>query len=151
AWPMIVLRSPKGWTGPATVDGVPVEGTWRSHQVPLAETRTNPGHLAILEEWMRSYRPQELFDEDGALVAELAELPPSGTRRMSDNPHANGGLLMAPLSLPDFRDYAVTVDGHGRGWAEATRVLGAYLRDTIKANPQTFRLFGPDETVSNRL
>ncbi len=150
-WPMIVLRSPKGWTGPATVDGVPVEGTWRSHQVPLAETRTNPGHLAILERWMRSYRPDELFDPDGTLMPELAELPPRGSRRMSANPRTNGGLMLVDLTLPDFRSYAVPVEEHGKGWAEATRVLGAYLRDTIGANPQTFRIFGPDETVSNRL
>jgi xylulose-5-phosphate/fructose-6-phosphate phosphoketolase len=150
-WPMIVLRSPKGWTGPAEVDGLPVEGTWRSHQVPLTETRTNPGHLALLEQWMLSYRPDELFDERGALVPELAGLPPTGARRMSANPRTNGGQLLVDLTLPDFRSYAVAVDGHGRGWAEATRVLGAYLRDTIAANRHSFRIFGPDETVSNRL
>jgi len=151
SWPMIVLRSPKGWTGPATVDGLPVEGTWRAHQVPLAETRTNPEHLALLERWMRSYRPEELFDDRGALIPELAGLPPKGARRMSANPHANGGLLLVDLTLPDFRGYAVPIEGHGTGWAEATRVLGGYLRDIIAANPHTFRIVGPDETASNRL
>jgi xylulose-5-phosphate/fructose-6-phosphate phosphoketolase len=150
-WPMIVLRSPKGWTGPTSVDGLPSEGTWRSHQVPLAEVRTNPEHLAELESWMKSYRPQELFDEDGALIQELAELPPKANRRMSANPHANGGLLLQPLSLPDFRSYAVEVAKPGTTLSEATRVLGAFLRDVIRDNPSRFRLFGPDETESNRL
>jgi xylulose-5-phosphate/fructose-6-phosphate phosphoketolase len=150
-WPMIVLQSPKGWTGPKNVDGLPVEGTWRAHQVPLSEVRTNPQHLAQLESWMRNYRPEELFDESGALAPELAELPPKATRRMSANPHANGGLLLRDLTLPDFRDYAVGVERPGSSFSEATRVLGAYLRDVIRANPQRFRLFGPDETVSNRL
>jgi xylulose-5-phosphate/fructose-6-phosphate phosphoketolase len=150
-WPMIVLQSPKGWTGPKNVDGLPVEGTWRAHQVPLSEVRTNPQHLAQLESWMRSYRPEELFDESGALAPELAELPPKATRRMSANPHANGGLLLRDLTLPDFRDYAVGVERPGSSFSEATRVLGAYLRDVIRANPQRFRLFGSDETVSNRL
>ena len=125
-WPMIVLRTPKGWTGPKVVDGLPAEGTWRSHQVPLAEVRTNPEHLAQLEEWLRSYRPDELFDEHGALAAELAALPPKGDRRMSANPHANGGLLLEDLALPDFRDYAVAVDKPGddvqRGDARARRL-----------------------------
>jgi xylulose-5-phosphate/fructose-6-phosphate phosphoketolase len=150
-WPMIVLRSPKGWTGPKTVDGLPTEGTWRSHQVPLAELRTNPEHMAQLEEWLLSYRPDELFDEHGTLVPELRALPPDDDRRMSANPHANGGLLLRDLSLPDFRDYEVEVTKPGTTLSEATRVLGAYLRDVIRANPGNFRLFGPDETASNRL
>ncbi|HKO75110.1 MAG TPA: phosphoketolase family protein [Gaiellaceae bacterium] len=150
-WPMIVLRTPKGWTGPREVDGLPVEGTWRSHQVPLAETRTNPEHLRELEVWLRSYKPEELFDAQGALVPELAALPPEGERRMSANPHANGGVLLRDLALPDFRDYAVEVPAPGRTTSEATRVLGAFLRDVVKANPSNFRLFGPDETASNRL
>ena len=150
-WPMIVLRTPKGWTGPKIVDGLPVEGTWRAHQVPLAEVRTNPAHLAQLEEWMRSYRPEELFDDTGALAPALAQLSPKALQRMSANPHANGGLLLRDLELPDFRQYAVPVDKHGASVSEATRVLGSFLRDVIAANPGQFRLFGPDETVSNRL
>jgi xylulose-5-phosphate/fructose-6-phosphate phosphoketolase len=150
-WPMIVLRTPKGWTGPAEVDGVPVEGTWRSHQVPLAGLAQRPDHLAALEAWLRSYRPEELFDETGALRAEIAELAPRGQRRMGANPHANGGRLQRPLELPDFRDYAVDVPKPGATTAEATRVLGGFLRDIIEANPTTFRLMGPDETNSNRL
>jgi xylulose-5-phosphate/fructose-6-phosphate phosphoketolase len=150
-WPMIVMRTPKGWTGPKTVDGLPVEGTWRAHQVPLAETRTNPEHLAQLEAWMHGYRPEELFDDDGALVAELAALPPKADRRMSANPHANGGALLQDLVLPDFRDYAVEVTRPATTFSEATRVLGGYLRDVIRLNPSRFRLFGPDETESNRL
>ena len=150
-WPMIVLRSPKGWTGPKMVDGLPSEGTWRSHQVPFAEVRTNPVHLALLESWMRSYRPEELFDEKGALVAELADLPPKSYRRMSANPHSNGGLLLQDLELPDFCDYAVPVARPGTTYAEATRVAGAFLRDIMTANPSQFRLFGPDEVASNRL
>ncbi len=150
-WPMIVLRTPKGWTGPKTVDGLATEGTWRSHQVPLAELRTNPEHLHQLESWLRSYRPEELFDDHGALVAELAGLPPKGDRRMSANPHANGGLLLQDLVLPDFRDYAVEVPAPATTLSEATRVLGTYLRDVIRLNPTHFRLFGPDETESNRL
>ncbi len=150
-WPMIVLRTPKGWTGPKTVDGLPTEGTWRSHQVPMAELRDNPDHLAQVEAWMRSYRPEELFDAQGTLVPELRLLPPEGERRMSANPHANGGLVLHDLTLPDFRDYAVEVPSPGTTSSEATRVLGAYLRDVIRLNPRTFRLFGPDETASNRL
>ncbi len=150
-WPMIVLRTPKGWTGPKEVDGKPVEGTWRAHQVPMAEARTNPEHLAILDRWMRSYRPDELFDEHGTLVPELQALPPTSWRRMSANPHANGGLLLRDLALPDFRDYAVPADRPGTNRSEATRVLGAFVRDVIAGNPETFRLFGPDETASNRL
>jgi xylulose-5-phosphate/fructose-6-phosphate phosphoketolase len=151
AWPMIVLRTPKGWTGPAEVDGHPVEGTARSHQVPLSEVRTNPEHLAILEKWMLSYRPQELFDDDGALTPELSRLPPKAHRRMSANPHANGGLVLRDLVLPDFRSHAVEVSQPGASWSEATKVLGAFLRDIISLNPETFRIFGPDETESNRL
>jgi len=150
-WPMIVLRTPKGWTGPKEVDGLPVEGTWRSHQVPLVDTRTDDGHRELLETWMRSYRPEELFDATGRLVPELRELAPTGTRRMSANPHANGGLLLRDLRLPDFRDYAVPVEQHGVAASEATKVLGAFLRDIIARNPDSFRLMGPDETASNRL
>ena len=150
-WPMIVLRTPKGWTGPKTVDGLPTEGSFRSHQVPLANVRSNSEHLQQLEQWMRSYRPGELFDDSGAFRAELAALAPEGTRRMGANPHANGGLLLSPLELPDFRDYAVPVQSPGTGATEATRVLGTMLRDVIERNPSTFRLMGPDETASNRL
>jgi xylulose-5-phosphate/fructose-6-phosphate phosphoketolase len=150
-WPAIVLRSPKGWTGPRTVDGLPVEGSWRSHQVPLARVRENPEHLRMLEEWMRSYRPEELFDEGGAVVSDLARLAPKGPRRMSANSHANGGLLLRDLELPDFRTYAVDVPTPAATFSEATRVLGGFLRDVIARNPDTFRLFGPDETESNRL
>ncbi len=151
AWPVIVLRTPKGWTGPRIVDGLQVEGTWRAHQVPIGAARTNPSHLAQLEQWMRSYRPHELFDGDGALMPQIAGLAPRDGRRMSANPHANGGLLLRDLTLPDFRSYAVPVASPGDGESEPTRVLGAMLRDVIKANPATFRLFGPDETASNRL
>ena len=150
-WPMIILRSLKGWTGPKEVDGLPVEGTFRAHQVPLSEVRTNPEHLAMLETWMHSYRPRELFDGNGTLVEELAQLAPLGHRRMSANPHANGGLLLHDLELPDFRNYAVPVASPGTTVAEATRVLGGFLRDLMSANPDRFRLFGPDETASNRL
>ena len=150
-WPMIVLRTPKGWTGPKEVDGKKVEGTWRSHQVPLSETHTNPEHMAQLETWLRSYRPDELFDEHGVLRQELRALAPSGQRRMSANPHANGGLLLRDLDLPDFTDYAVAVDNPAVKTAEATRVLGTFLRDVISRNPDRFRLMGPDETASNRL
>ncbi|MGC5050908.1 phosphoketolase family protein [Micromonospora sp. DT48] len=150
-WPMIVLRTPKGWTGPRDVDGKPVEGTYRAHQVPLSQVRSNPDHLAELERWMRSYRPQELFDATGAPVAELADLPPKGTRRMSANPVANGGVLLRDLTLPDFRDYAVEVPRPGATVTSATGELGKWVRDVISANPQTFRLFGPDEVASNRL
>jgi len=152
-WPVIVLQTPKGWTGPKVVDGKQVEGTFRAHQVPLAEVRTNLKHLRLLEEWMRSYRPQELFDTSGRLKPELAELAPSGTRRMGANPHANGGVLLRDLRMPDFREYAVKVPAPGAVDAEDTRVLGRFLRDVIRLNekPRTFRLFGPDETESNRL
>jgi len=150
-WPMIVLRSPKGWTGPKVVDGVQIEGTFRAHQVPLAEVRTKPDHLAQLVAWMESYRPTELFDEAGTPRPELLEFPPGGTRRISANPHANGGLLLRDLSLPDFRTYGVDVPLPGTTSSEATRVLGAFLRDVIVRNPDRFRIFGPDETMSNRL
>jgi xylulose-5-phosphate/fructose-6-phosphate phosphoketolase len=150
-WPMIVLRTPKGWTGPAIVDGLPAEGSFRSHQVPLSDLATKPEHLAQLEAWMRSYRPDELFDERGALRAELAALAPTGERRMGANPHANGGLLLRALEMPDFRGYAVEVPQPGAGATEATRVLGGFLRDVMQSNPDSFRLMGPDETASNRL
>jgi xylulose-5-phosphate/fructose-6-phosphate phosphoketolase len=150
-WPLIVLRTPKGWTGPKEVDGLPVEGTWRSHQVPVTGVRENPDHLRILEDWLRSYRAEELFDDAGRLIPELAELPPSGDARMSANPHANGGELMQDLVVPDFRDYAVEVEAPGTTFSEATRVLGGWLEGVIAANPRNFRLFGPDETASNRL
>ena len=150
-WPALVLQTPKGWTGPKFVDGNPVEGTWRAHQVPIAAARDNADHLRQLEEWMRSYRPAELFDTSGALIPELARLAPRDYRRMSDNPHANGGLLLRDLDLPRFQDYAVSVQSPGGVEAENTRVLGTWLRDIIRRNPATFRLFGPDETASNRL
>jgi len=150
-WPMIVLRTPKGWTGPKEVDGQPTEGSWRSHQVPLAGLADSPEHLAQLEEWLRSYRPEELFDEGGVLRPELAALAPEGERRMGANPHANGGVLLRPLELPDFRDYAVEVPTPARTSSEPTRVLGAFLRDVVRRNPDSFRVFGPDETASNRL
>ncbi len=151
-WPMIVLRSPKGWTGPKELDGLKLEGYWRSHQVPIDDL-ANPEHLAALETWMRSYRPGELFDERGKLIPELAELAPRGARRMGANPHANGGLLLRELRMPDFSDYAVSVPKHGGVTAEATRVLGEFLRDVMKLNQDTknFRVLGPDETNSNRL
>ncbi len=150
-WPMIVLRSPKGWTGPKEVDGKPVEGTWRAHQVPMAEM-SQPGHVKILDDWMRGYRPEELFDETGRLRPEIAALAPQGERRMSANPHTNGGLLLRDLRLPDFRDYAVDVPSPGATLAEATRVQGKLLRDVLKRNAgcRNFRLFSPDETASNR-
>ena len=152
-WPMIVLRTPKGWTGPKTVDGKPVEGTWRAHQVPVADLQQKPEHLKILEDWMRSYRPDELFDEHGKLIPELSDLPPKGDRRMSANPHANGGLLLRDLLMPDFRKYAVKVTRPGAEFAESTRVLGGFLRDVMKLNMESknFRVFGPDENASNRL
>jgi xylulose-5-phosphate/fructose-6-phosphate phosphoketolase len=151
AWPMVILRTPKGWTGPKTVDGLPVEGTFRAHQVPLGQVRSNPEHLAQLEAWLRSYRPEELFDEGGRPVDAVSEFPPVGQRRMSTNPHSNGGLVLSDLELPDFCDYGVDVPTPGSVLREATRVLGSFLRDAMSANPTTFRLFGPDETSSNRL
>ena len=153
-WPMIILKTPKGWTGPKEVDGVPTEGNWRSHQVPLSGLADNPAHLELLEHWMRSYRPEELFDDDGRLIAELADLAPKGERRMGAIPHANGGQLLRALKMPDFREYAVHVPEPGRGTlAEATRIMGTMLRDVmaLNLNARNFRLFGPDETASNRL
>lgn len=152
-WPMIVMRTPKGWTGPHEVDGRQVEGTWRSHQVPLAELGTKPGHLQLLERWMKSYKPEELFDEKGSLIAELKELAPQGQKRMGASPHANGGLLKHDLKLPDFRQYALDIKDPGTIIAESTSVMGQYLRDIIRLNAdrRNFRVMGPDETASNRL
>jgi xylulose-5-phosphate/fructose-6-phosphate phosphoketolase len=152
AWPMIIFRTPKGWTGPKVVDGKPVEGTWRAHQVPVTDL-SKPGHLKILEDWIKSYQAHELFDKDGRLISELSELAPQGNRRMGANPHANGGILLKDLAMPDFREYAVKVTKPGTGIAEATRVLGVFLRDVMKRNSasKNFRVFGPDETASNRL
>ncbi len=152
-WPMIVLRTLKGWTGPKVVDGKPVEGTFRSHQVPLSELASKPEHLRMLEEWMKSYKPEEMFDESGSLRQELAELAPRGDRRMGSNPHANGGLLLKELNLPDYREYAVNVPRPGTVEAEATREMGCFLRDVMKLNAEdrNFRVMGPDETSSNRL
>ena len=150
-WPMIILRTPKGWTCPAVIDGKPVENTWRAHQVPLANARDTPEHTRILEDWLRSYHPEELFDDAGAPVTQITELAPDGELRMSATPHANGGLLRRELRLPDFRDYAVEVAAPGETSAESTRVLGTWLADVIRDNQQNFRIFGPDETASNRL
>ncbi|WP_298887701.1 phosphoketolase [uncultured Serinicoccus sp.] len=150
-WPMIVFRTPKGWTGPKEVDGLPVEGTWRSHQVPMAAVRGNEDYTRLLESWMRSYRPEELFDEQGRIVPLVARNNPVGTRRMSANPHANGGTLTRDLDLPDFRGYGVHVPSPGAATAEPTRVLGSWLADVVDRNRETFRVFGPDETHSNRL
>jgi xylulose-5-phosphate/fructose-6-phosphate phosphoketolase len=150
-WPMIILRSPKGWTGPKTVDGNQVEGSYRAHQVPIAKVRENPQHLKILEDWMKGYRPEELFDEEGRPVQALLELPPEGTLRMGANPHTNGGLLLKDLRMPNFADYAVSVPHPGTVVAEATRVAGQFLRDVMEQNMNSFRVVGPDETASNRL
>ena len=152
-WPLIVLKSPKGWTGPKVVDGLQIEGTFRAHQVPLSNPASHPEHLKLLEEWLKSYRPEELFDESGRLKAELAELAPKGERRMGANPHANGGLLLRDLIMPDFRDYAVKVPSPGAVTAADTHELGVFLRDVAKLNREqrNFRIFGPDETLSNRL
>ena len=150
-WPMIVLRSPKGWTGPAEVDGHKVEGFWRAHQVPMADVTTNPPHLQLLEDWMRSYKPEELFDENGRLIPELKALAPQGTKRMSASPHANGGTLRKDLKLPDFRQYGVSVEHPGKSEVENTKLLGNFLRDVMRNNLHNFRVFGPDETASNRL
>jgi len=152
-WPMIVLKTPKGWTGPKEVDGKITEGHWRSHQVPVADMASNRNHLKLLEDWMKGYRPDELFDEDGSPKAHLRALAPEGARRMGGNPHANGGMLLRDLKLPDFRDYAVKVSEPGGAQAESTRVMGNYLRDVMKLNSasRNFRVVGPDETASNRL
>ena len=150
---MIVLKTPKGWTGPKVVDGLPVEGTYRAHQVPLSEPRKHPEHLKLLESWMRSYRPEELFDETAELVPELAALAPEGDGRMGANPHANGGGLLRDLRMPEYRDYAIVVPEPGSVMNEDARTAGQFLRDVIKLNKdqRNFRIFGPDETVSNRL
>src|ERR1700734_1723782 len=150
-WPMIVLRTPKGWTCPKEVDGIPIEGTFRAHQVPLATVRENPEHLKILEAWMRSYHPQELFDKDGKFIEELAELAPRGNRRMGGNPHVNGGRLLTTLALPDFGDFALEIPGPGEVVAEAPRKLGDFFAQVFRLNPPHFRMFCPDETDSNRL
>ena len=150
-WPMIIFRSPKGWTGPQEVDGLKTEGSWRSHQVPLSELDTKPEHIAILEHWMKSYKPEELFDAKGKLIPELAALAPKGEKRMGANPHTNGGILLKELHLPDFKSYAIEVKKHGESIAESTRILGNYLRDVMVENMHNFRVFGPDETASNRL
>ena len=150
-WPMIVLRSPKGWTGPKIVDGHKVEGTWRAHQVPVSDPATNENHLKLVEDWLRSYKPEELFDAGGRLIAELQELAPSGPRRISANPHANGGLLRKELELPDFRDYAVEVEAPGAVDALPTDVLAHFLAEVMRRNMSSFRVFGPDETASNKL
>src|SRR5438105_2043371 len=152
-WPMLILRTPKGWTGPKEVDGLKTEGSWRSHQVPFSEMKGRPDHIKLLESWMQSYRPEELFDENGALKPEIASLAPNGERRMSANPHSNGGLLMRELDLPDIGNYAVKVDEPGAGDAEATAVMAQYLRDVLRSSAvrRNFRVFGPDETASNRL
>jgi xylulose-5-phosphate/fructose-6-phosphate phosphoketolase len=153
AWPMLIMRTPKGWTGPKFVDGKPVEGTWRAHQVPLSEIFEKPEHLRQLDEWMRSYKPEELFDEKGGFHTELAEIAPKGRRRMGMNAHANGGLLLEPLKIPNFRDFAVKLEGRGQKDVESTRVLGQLLHAIMEANKaqKNFRVFGPDETASNRL
>ena len=150
-WPMIIFQTPKGWTGPKKVDGKPIEGSWRAHQVPLAEVRENRAHLKMLEKWMKSYHPQELFDKTGRLKREVTDYAPKGALRMGANPHANGGLLMKELNMPDFRAYATKVQRPGATQGEATRVLGSFLRDIVKRNARNFRVFGPDETASNRL
>jgi xylulose-5-phosphate/fructose-6-phosphate phosphoketolase len=150
-WPMIVLRTPKGWTGPKEIDGHKLEGSWRAHQMPILDPKTSPAHLKEVEDWMRSYRPEELFDEGGALIAELQALPPQSTRRISANPHANGGSLRKPLVLPDFRDYALKVEKPGRNEVSSTDTLAHYLRDVMRKNMTNFRVFGPDETASNKL
>jgi xylulose-5-phosphate/fructose-6-phosphate phosphoketolase len=150
-WPMIILRTPKGWTGPRQVDGHKIEGSWRAHQVPVLDVKSNPEHLRIVEQWMRSYRPEELFDERGTLIPELRDLPPAGDRRMSANPHANGGKLRKPLTLPDFRDYAIAIDGPGTKEISPTETLGKLLRDVMRRNMSSFRVFSPDENASNRL
>jgi xylulose-5-phosphate/fructose-6-phosphate phosphoketolase len=150
-WPMIILRTPKGWTGPKEVDGHKVEGFWRAHQIPILDPRTNPKHLKQVEQWLKSYKPEDLFDKNGRLIEELRELAPKGTRRITGNPHANGGLLRKPLDLPDFRDYAIKVKKPGQIMVSSTFTLGGFLRDVIKRNMTSFRVFGPDETASNKL
>ncbi len=150
---MLIMRTPKGWTGPKFVDGKPVENTWRAHQVPLDKVRENPEHLRMLEEWMRSYKAEELFDDKGRFHADLAEIAPKGRVRMGMNAHANGGLLLQPLRVPNFRDFAVKLEGRGQADVESTRILGKFLHAVMQANldQKNFRVFGPDETASNRL
>ncbi len=148
---MIVLRTPKGWTGPKEVDGHKVEGFWRAHQVPVLDVQTNPEHLQIVEEWMRSYKPEELFDEQGTLIPELRDLPPKGERRMSANPHANGGKLRKPLDLPDFRDFAIKVEKPGATEVSPTATLAKFLCEVMRRNMTNFRIFSPDENASNKL
>ena len=150
-WPIIILKTPKGWTGPKEVDGKKTEDYWRSHQVPLSDMAAKPGHVKQLEAWMKSYRPEELFDAEGKLIAELAALAPKGKRRMGDNPHANGGMLRKELKMPDFRDYQVKISTPGQVEVESTRIMGQFLRDVMKNNMTNFRVMGPDETASNRL
>src|SRR6185312_4446775 len=152
-WPMLILRTPKGWTGPKFVDGKPIENTWRAHQVPISELREKPEHLRLLEDWMRSYKPEELFDSKGALRPELADLPPKGRKRMGMNPHANGGLLMQPLRVPNFRDFAVSIESPGQTIAEATRILGRLLHAVMQANKseKNFRVFARHANGSNRI
>ena len=150
-WPMIVLRSPKGWTGPKVVDGHKVEGSWRAHQVPITDPTTNEKHLKLVENWLRSYKPEQLFDAEGRLIAELQDLAPSGSSRISANPHANGGLLRKELELPDFHDFAVEVKAPGAADARPTDVLGHFLAEVMRRNMSSFRVFGPDETASNKL
>jgi xylulose-5-phosphate/fructose-6-phosphate phosphoketolase len=150
-WPMIILRTPKGWTSPKLVDGHHVENFWRAHQIPITDPRSSPEHLKLVEQWMRSYKPEELFDDEGRLLSELRELAPEGTRRISANPHANGGLLRKPLKMPDFRDYAVRVEHPARESAQNTYIMGQFIRDVMRNNMTSFRVFGPDETASNRL
>ncbi|MBA3070796.1 MAG: phosphoketolase family protein, partial [Nitrospirae bacterium] len=152
-WPMLILRTPKGWTGPKEVDGLKTEGSWRSHQVPFSDMATRPDHIKLLEDWMRSYKPEELFDENGKLMPQIAALAPKGDRRMGANPHANGGVLLKDLKMPDFREYGIDVPKPGQVTGEATREMGRFLRDVMKLNldSRNFRVFGPDETASNRL
>jgi xylulose-5-phosphate/fructose-6-phosphate phosphoketolase len=150
-WPMIILRTPKGWTGPKSMDGHKIEGFWRAHQIPIPDPKTNPAHLALVETWLRSYKPEELFDESGRLIEELQEMAPKGTRRITANPHANGGLLRRPLELPNFCDYAVKVETPGQNLLSSTENLGRFLRDVMRGNMTSFRVFGPDETASNKL
>jgi xylulose-5-phosphate/fructose-6-phosphate phosphoketolase len=150
-WPMIVLRSPKGWTGPKEINGHQIEGSWRSHQVPFSDLHGKPANLKLLESWLKSYAPEELFDAGGAIQPEIKAMAPKGGRRMSANPRANGGLLRKDLLLPDFRQYAIDVPARGAAQHENTKPLGEYLRDVLKNNPTAFRVFGPDETASNRL
>src|SRR4029453_3032868 len=150
-WPMIILRTPKGWTAPKELDGHQLEGSWRAHQIPIPDVTENPAHLKMLDAWMRSYHPEDLFDEDGRLVPQLKDLAPTGARRMSASPHANGGMLRIPLRLPDFSAYGVPVTAPGVSRAPATHILGQYLRDVMRENVGNFRVFGPDETASNRL